>query len=58
MVHLLFRKHLKLFLVHVADDTDAKCDVMRNVLKGVKPGEFSSKVVAMDNIELYKKKSE
>lgn len=46
------------FLVHVADDTDAKCDVMRNVLKGVKPGEFSSKVVAMDNIELYKKKSE
>lgn len=46
------------FLVHLADDTDAKCDIMRTVLKGVKPGEFSSKVVSMDGVELYKKTEE
>lgn len=46
------------YLVHLADDTDAKCDIMRNVLKGVKPGEFSSKVVSMDGVELYKKTEE
>lgn len=44
------------FLVHVADDTDAKADIMRNCLKDVKPGECTGKILAMDGIELYKKK--
>lgn len=43
------------YLVHVADDTDAKCDVMRTALKGIKPGEFTPGIKAMDGNEFYKK---
>lgn len=46
------------YLVHVADDTDAKCDVMRTALKEIKPGEFTPGVKAMDGNEFYKRKSE
>lgn len=45
------------FLVHVADDTDAKCDIMRTALRATKPGEFTGRILPMDNVELYRKEA-
>lgn len=44
------------YLVHLADDTDAKCNIMEGYLKSVNPGEFSQRIPWMDGIELYKPK--
>lgn len=42
------------FLVHLADDCDAKVNVIQNYLKTVRPGEFTARIPWMDNIELYR----
>lgn len=42
------------FLVHFADDLDAKADVMLTALKQVKPGEFTPRIPWMDNNVMYR----
>lgn len=42
------------FLVHLADDTDAKINVIQNFVGAVKPGEFTPKIPWMDNIVMYR----
>ena len=42
------------FLVHLADDADAKINVIENAMKTVRPGEFTDRIPWMDNIELYR----
>lgn len=42
------------FLVHLADDADAKITVIQNYMATVNPGEFTARVPWMDGIELYR----
>lgn len=44
------------FLVHLADDSDAKFNVMQNYLDSIQEGEFTVRIPWMDGIELYKPK--
>ncbi len=41
-------------LVHFADDMDAKANILQNALKGVAPGEFTTRIQWLDGIEIYK----
>lgn len=45
------------FLVHLADDSDAKFNVMETYLKNIPEGEFTTRIPWMDGIEIYKPKN-
>ncbi len=44
------------FLLHAIDDLDAKMNIISKALDGVKEGEFSSRVLAMDGRSFYQEK--